>query len=100
MRDLSEADRLGLSAQPDLFGDDARAVSAYVPDQRHVRNRLEDLVAEMQAAPTWPWEPVIVRLHREKTFSYLCDLLADREEADGWRVRIEAEIARLDAAAD
>ena len=40
----------------------------------------------------------MVRLHREKTFSYLCDLLADREEAAGWRARIEAEIARLDAA--
>ncbi len=99
MSDLSEGDLFGASAQPDLFEDNAAVSKTYVPDQRHVRNRLEDLVAQMQTATTWPWEPVIVRLHREKTFSYLCDLLSDREEAAHWRMRIEAQIARLDAAA-
>lgn len=97
MSDLNEGDLFGASAQPDLFGENAAAPKAYVPDQRHVRNRLEDLVAQMQAAATWPWEPVMMRLHREKTFSYLCDLLADREEAADWRQRIDAEVTRLDA---
>jgi hypothetical protein len=98
MSPLDEPDALRTPAQSELFGDSAVAPKAYIPDQRHLHNRLADLVAQMQAAKTWPWEPVIVRLHREKTFSHLCDLLADPQEAADWRVRIEAEIARLDAA--
>ena len=98
MSDLSEGDLFGASAQADLFGDNVPVAQAYVPDQRHVRNRLEDLVAQMRTSAVWPWEPVMVKLHREKTFSYLCDLLIDREEAANWRLRIDAEIARLDAA--
>jgi hypothetical protein len=84
--------------QADLFGSAIPGGEVYVPDQRHVRNRLDDLLAQMRAATSWPWEPLIVRLHREKTFSYLCDLLTDRDEAAAWRLRIESEIARLDAA--
>ncbi len=99
MSNLDESDLFGKSAQADLFGDDAPAVPAYIPDQHHVRNRLEDLVAQMQSAATWPWEPVMVKLHREKTFFYLCDLMTDEDEAADWRKRINAEIARLDAAA-
>jgi len=99
MSDLSDGDLFGTSAQADLFGDAAPAPQAYVPDQRHVRNRLEALLAEMQAAETWPWDKAIVRLHREKTFSYLCDLLADCDEAALWRGRIDAEATRLDGTA-
>ena len=99
MSDLDENDPSGAAAQADFFADDKLVAQAYVPDQQHVRNRLEDLFAQMQKSATWPWEPVIVRLHREKTFSYLCDLLADQEEAASWRLRIDAEIVRLDAAA-
>jgi hypothetical protein len=95
---FDEPDTLKVPAQSDLFGDSTAAANVYVPDQRHVRNRLEDLISQMGAAKTWPWEPAIVSLHREKTFSYLCDLLTDREEAAAWHVRIESEIVRLDAA--
>lgn len=98
MNSLNESDFFEAPAQSELFGSGAVA-KAYVPDQRHVRNRLEDLISQMRAAKTWPWEPAIVSLHREKTFSYLCDLLTDRDEAAGWHVHIESEIARLDAAA-
>lgn len=83
--------------QPDLFG--GAAPPAYVPKPEHVRNRLASLLAEMRAAETWPWEPAIVALHRERTFAYLCERLPDREEAERWRALIEAEAARLDAAA-
>jgi hypothetical protein len=99
MSALKDNDLFESPAQSDLFGANASSPKAYVPDQRHVRNRLEDLVAQMQAAQTWPWEHVIVSLHREKTFTYLCDLIADRAEAASWRERIESEIIRLDAAA-
>jgi hypothetical protein len=52
----------------------------------------------MQAAKSWPWNPSMVDLHRERTFAYLCGLLPDREEADRWRKLIDTEIARLEAA--
>ncbi|WP_158817938.1 hypothetical protein [Methylocapsa sp. S129] len=67
----------------------------YVPDPVHVRNRLEDLLAQMQAADAWPWNPSIVRLHCDKTFAYLCNLLTDKQEAESWRERLAAESARL-----
>lgn len=86
----------GGPAQPDLFG--APAPKAYVPDPRHVRNRLHDLLGQLRAAETWPWEPVIVRLHRDRTVPYLCGLLPD-DEAARWRLDFEAEVARLQEAA-
>ena len=79
---------------PDLFG--APAPRAYVPDPAHVRNRLEALLSAMRDSPVWPWDGAMMRLHREKTFAYLLGLLPD-DEAAGWRNRIEAEVARLDA---
>ncbi|MGA2795757.1 MAG: hypothetical protein ABSE69_20040 [Roseiarcus sp.] len=94
----TEPDLFGPAAQPDLFGDAPVARKAYVPDPRHVRNRLEDLLAQMQAAETWPWNPSIVRLHCDKTFTYLCNLLPDKEEAAVWRERLAVESARLGAA--
>jgi hypothetical protein len=51
---------------------------------------------EAEAAETWPWEPVIVRLHRERNLPYLCELLPDREEAERWRVAFAAEMSRLE----
>lgn len=84
--------------QADLFGE-AAAAPAYVAKPEHVRNRLASLLDRMQASATWPWEPAMVRLHRERTFSYLCGLLPDRDEAEDWRRRLEAEASRLDAAA-
>jgi hypothetical protein len=83
--------------QGDLFG--APAPTAYAPDPRHVRNRLQALLDEMQASARWPWDPVMVDLHRERSFGYLCGLLPE-PEADEWRRRIAAEVARLDGAAE
>ncbi len=85
--------------QPDLFADAQAAPNAYVPDPRHVRNRLADMLTAMQAAQTWPWEPAMVALYRERVWPYLYERLPDRDEAERWRALIEAEIARLDAAA-
>ena len=86
----------GGPAQADMFG--APAPKAYVPDPRRVRNRLEDLLRQLKAAETFPWEPVIVRLHRDRNVPYLCDLLPDREEAERWREAFAAELARLERA--
>jgi hypothetical protein len=84
------------ATQPDMFG--APAPKAYVPDPRHVRNSLQRLLSQIRDSETWPWSPVMVSLHREQTFDYLCGLLPDPAEAADWRRRIDAEIARLDAA--
>lgn len=86
-------------AQADLFGDAVAAPKAYVPDARHVRNRLAEMLAAMRAAECWPWEPVMVALYRERVFPYLCERLPDAEEAARFRAEIEDEIARLDATA-
>lgn len=77
-----------------MFG--VAAPQAYVPDPRHVRNRLENLLQQLKAAESWPWEPVIVRLHRDRNVPYLCELLPDREEAAHWRAAFDAEMARLE----
>lgn len=83
-------------AQPDLFG--AQAAPAYQPDPRHVRNRLAEMLAAMQAAERWPWEAVMVKLYRGTVWPYLYERLPDREEAARWRQLIDAEIARLEVA--
>jgi hypothetical protein len=85
--------------QADLFGDIETDPPPYVPDPRHVRNRLADMLATMRAAQSWPWEPVMVALYRETVWPDLCAELPDREEAERWRLLVEAEAARLDAAA-
>ena len=85
-------------AQPDLFGEALAPRQAYVPDPRHVRNRLADMLSTMRSSESWPWEPDTVEFYREHVWPYLCEKLTDREEAERWRTEIEAEIARLDAA--
>jgi hypothetical protein len=93
----TESDLFGPADQSDLFGEALATPRAYVPDPRHVRNRLEDLLTQMQTADAWPWNPSIVRLHCDKTFAYLCNLLPDKEEATSWRERLATESARLGA---
>jgi len=90
------ADLFETMAQPDLFG--PAAAPRYTPDPRHVRNRLAEMLAAMQAAERWPWEAVMVKLYRGTVWPYLYERLPDREEAARWRRLIDAEIARLDAA--
>jgi hypothetical protein len=83
----------------DLFGAPEVAPNFFVSDPRHVRSRLSDMLAAMRSSKRWPWEQVMVELYRETVWPYLYTRLADQEEADRWRGDIEAEIARLDAAA-
>ena len=70
----------------------------YVPKQEHVINRLRHILAELQVAEAWPWEPVIVRLYRESTLPYLYALVTDEAQAGDWQAKIEAQLARLEAA--
>jgi hypothetical protein len=84
---------------PESFGAAQAAPNFFVLDPSHVRSRLNDMLAAMRAAKRWPWEQVMVELYRETVWPYLYTRLADQDEADRWRGEIEAEIARLDAAA-
>jgi hypothetical protein len=96
MHTANQPDMFSADVESDLFG--ALTQQAYVPDAGHVKNRLGSLLNQMRASATWPWDEAIVRLHRERSFDYLCGLLAPDEGAE-WRERIAAEVARLDAAA-
>jgi hypothetical protein len=97
MRHANQPDFFAEEPQGDLFG--SAAPKSYAPDTRHVRNRLQALLDEMQASESWPWDEVMVQLHRDSSFGYLCALLPEPEASD-WRRRIDAEILRLDAAAE
>jgi hypothetical protein len=99
MTSARQLKRKAEGTQIDLFGDAAPAHKRYVPPTEIVRNTLKNLLNDMRAARTWPWSSSIVEVHRERHFAYLCGLLPDREEAARWRALIDAEIARLDAAA-
>ncbi len=79
--------------QQDLFG--SATIPAYTPKPEHVRNHLADLLAQMRAAQSWPWEEVVVELHVGRTVPYLCGLIADPAEAEDWRQHFAAEQSRL-----
>jgi len=87
-------------AQTDLFGEALTKPKACVPDPRHVRNQLEEMLCVMRSSKSWPWEPDTAAFYRERVFPYLCGKLADPEEAERFRADIEAEIARLDTVAE
>ena len=87
------------AAQPSLFGVEDCGPRPWVPNPQHVRNRLQDMLDTMRVAESWPWKPSRVRHYRNSTWPYLYERLHDTEEAAGWRSEIEAEAARLDAAA-
>ncbi|MGQ0486307.1 MAG: hypothetical protein ACT4SY_13265 [Hyphomicrobiales bacterium] len=89
----------GGEAQPDLFGSTSSAPKAYVPKPQHVRNRFIDFLAQMTASETWPWDENQVEFYRQSAWPYLYEKLGDADEAAEWRRRLEAEAARLDAAA-
>lgn len=99
MTRTSHTDLFGPETQADLFGEAFATPKAYVPDPRHVRNRLIEMISVMRSSESWPWEPVTVALYRETVWPYLYEKLPDADEAARFRAEIEAEIARLDAAA-
>jgi hypothetical protein len=80
-----------------LFSVEECAPKAYVPDPRHVRNRLQDMLDKMRGAESWPWEPSTVRYYRASVWPYLYEKLADKDESARWRNLFEAEAARLEA---
>lgn len=82
--------------QLDLFN--VPPSQAYVPDPRHVRNRLNEMISVMRSSEAWPWEPDTVEFYRETVWPYLYTKLPDADEAARFRAEIEAEAARLDAA--
>ncbi len=75
--------------------EDLSAPKVYVPKQEHVLNRLASIYAKLREAETWPWEPVIVRLYRERTLPHLYASVTDETELAQWREKIEAELVRL-----
>ena len=81
--------------QPALF-DDLPVQPAY--DVGAVRNRLDDILDKMRAAASWPWKASTVAFYRETVWPQLLEKLTDREEAMRYRVDMEAEANRLDAA--
>lgn len=82
--------------QGDLFGEDAPAgPPPYQVKPEHVRNRLIDMVEAMQGADSWPWSASRTKLFRETVWPYLLGLLP-RDEAADWRVKLDAEAARLE----
>jgi hypothetical protein len=86
-------------AQHSLFQEEELAPKRYVPNPQHVRNSLTDLLAQMRAAARWPWEGAVLSLYRDIVLPRLLSELSDPEETGRWRTEIEAEVARLDAAA-
>jgi hypothetical protein len=76
--------------------EDLSAPKSYVPKQEHVINRLRHILAQLQAAPAWPWDPVIVKLYKESTLPQLYGLVADEAQAESFRNLIGEEIARFD----
>ena len=85
-------------ARADLLGDALVTPKPYAPDPRLVRNRLKEILALMRASERWPWESEMVALYRERVIPYFCERLP-KSEARRFRAEIEAEAARLDAAA-
>jgi hypothetical protein len=69
----------------------------YVADTAAVRDRLQDMLAKMQAAASWPWKASTVATYRETLWPSLLSKLPDDAEAARLRREIEAEIARLDS---
>jgi hypothetical protein len=86
-------------AQQSLFAEEELAPKRYVPDPRHVRNSLAEMLGKMRAAERWPWEGAVLELYRDIVPPQLYTDLPATEEASRWRAEIEAEAARLDAAA-
>lgn len=85
--------------QGDLFGvAEAPAPRMFVPKREHILAPLDELLAAMRAAAVWPWDAVQTDLKRRHVWPHLLSHLP-ADEATAWRIALEAEAARLDAAA-
>jgi hypothetical protein len=84
--------------QADLFGASPAPAQPFQVNPQHVRNRFIDFLAQMQAAETWPWDEDYRETLWERTLPYLYAKLPDQVEAADWKVKLDSEAARLDAA--
>ena len=96
MATSNQGDLFGGPAQPDLFG--SASPPAYKPDLGKVRARIEAILAEARAAEAMSGDWDEHSLY-QAAFPSLIRHLSD-EEAAQYRLAFEAELARLDAAAD
>lgn len=83
--------------QPDLFGAPAAPPANVVPCPIAM-NTLTRTLDRLQAAQRWPWDPDMKAARMERNVPKRLAVLTP-EEAEVWRARIDAEAARLDAAA-
>lgn len=87
------------SPQGDLFGvAEPSAPARYIPKREHILSPLNELLAAMQGAAAWPWDPIQTDLKRNHVWPHLLTHLPAHEAAE-WRAALETEAARLDAQA-
>lgn len=84
------------STQGDLFGAEP-APPAYVVPYAIAVNTLTKTLEQLTQATTWPWDPDMKAARMERNTPKMLAVLPPEEAAD-WRARIEAQVARLDAA--
>ena len=84
------------SPQGDLFGADP-APRVHVPRREHILSPLNEIMATLRGAETWPWGEVQKDLKINRVIPHLLGHLPP-DEADQWRADLDAEIARLDTA--
>ena len=84
------------SPQGDLFGTAAAAPTYVVPYAIAV-NTLKKTLDQLTAATTWPWDSDMKAARMERNTPKMLAVLPP-DEADDWRARIAAQVARLDEA--
>ena len=93
--------RRGHTDQQDLFGASTPKREVYRVNPQHVINRFIEFEALMKAAAAWPWDEDHVETLKNRTWPYLYNKLREVDcgaDADRWKLVMDAEAARLDAA--
>lgn len=84
--------------QPDLFGEAAPPRrDVYVPKPEAVRSGALGALEKLRAVKAWADERAWGRIRLIESAEYYYGITADDAEAEEWRERYEAEMARLDA---
>ena len=87
--------------QQDLFGDEEappKPKRVFRVNPIHIGFKLQEFLNEFRELQSWPWSKEQVDLLGTMTFPYLYKKLENPVEAEKWRMLIDAERARLDAA--
>lgn len=85
------------SPLPSMFAESE--LPRYDPGAADALARLQAMLAKMRAAASWPWKASTVAAYRETLWPSLLARLADKDEGERLRAELDAEAARLDAAA-